>query len=183
MDKLVVMPLGTIIAWVIKPEKDADHSATLLDGWMRCDGSLIPPPSPWAGKLTPNLNNDNLFLRGGHDTEYLDTEDDQIQDLQLSLVDPGHTHSDNGHQHGGIEDKYYWPDRICDTKCTGDYYVSDWDKDNTNENYNTRTVSTSTGHASLKSSSSGIKLTSSEYRKGSETRPANAKTIWIIRVW
>ena len=177
------MPLGTIIAWVIKPEKGANYSATLLDGWMRCDGSLIPPPSPWAGRFTPNLNNDKLFLRGGQDAEYLNTEEDQLQDLQLSLVDPGHTHSDNGHTHGGINDKYYWPDRICHVKCNGDYWASEWNKDNSDENYLYRTVSTSTSHASITSSNSGAKLTTSDYRKGSETRPSNAKVIWIIRVW
>ena len=53
-------------------------------GWQRCDGSTIEHPSPWAGKLTPDLNNEKRFLRGGHDNEQLTMEEDAVK---------SHTHS------------------------------------------------------------------------------------------
>ena len=67
---------------------------------FRCDGSLIPSPSPWEGEKTPNLNGEERFLRGGLDAVQLQTEDDSLQ---------AHTHgiSDSGHSHG-YTDK--WPD-------------------------------------------------------------------------
>ena len=53
-------------------------------GWQRCDGSTIEHPSPWAGMLTPDLNNEKRFLRGGHDEEQLTMEEDAVK---------SHTHS------------------------------------------------------------------------------------------
>ena len=47
-------------------------------GWQRCDGSTIVHPSPWAGKLTPDLNNEKRFLRGGHDSDQLKLEEDTV---------------------------------------------------------------------------------------------------------
>ena len=51
----------------------------LPPGWQRCDGSTIEHPSPWAGRLTPDLNNEKRFLRGGHDNEQLTLEEDAVQ--------------------------------------------------------------------------------------------------------
>ena len=56
-------------------------------GWQRCDGTVIGHPSPWAGKLTPDLNNEKRFLRGGHDSEQLTLEED-------SVVSHGHSAKD-----------------------------------------------------------------------------------------
>ena len=66
----------------------------LPPGWQRCDGSTIEHPSPWAGRLTPDLNNEKRFLRGGHDNEQLTMEEDAVQ---------SHNHN--------YEDKYAatWP--------------------------------------------------------------------------
>ena len=58
-------PVGTILAWTMKVETNGAETDDIPDGWMRCDGSVIPPPSVWAGQKTPNLNNDKRFLRGG----------------------------------------------------------------------------------------------------------------------
>ena len=52
-------------------------------GWQKCDGSIINSPSPWEGKLTPDLNNAKRFLRGGPDSHQLRLEDDSLR---------GHTH-------------------------------------------------------------------------------------------
>ena len=63
------VPVGTIIPWV--PEANLlagsclyEHSTqnTLPDGWVHCDGSVIPEPSPWHGTTTPNLNEEQCFL-------------------------------------------------------------------------------------------------------------------------
>ena len=43
IDDLSMAPLGTIIAWVPKPSQAAVEFIDLPDGWVRCDGSLIPP--------------------------------------------------------------------------------------------------------------------------------------------
>merc|ERR1712126_461024 len=71
-------PLGTIIAWVPKPEREETGklsvSSVIPDGWQRCDGTIIND-GPWEGSLTPNLNGEHYFLRGGSDTEYLEVQD------------------------------------------------------------------------------------------------------------
>ena len=66
--------------------------------YSRCDGSVIPAPSPWEGETTPNINGEERFLRGGLDADQLQIEEDSLQ---------GHTHkvSDSGHTHGYV-DKY-----------------------------------------------------------------------------
>ena len=58
-------PVGTILAWTMKVETNGKETADIPDGWMRCDGSVIPTPSVWAGQKTPDLNNEKRFLRGG----------------------------------------------------------------------------------------------------------------------
>jgi len=57
------------------------------DGWIRCDGSIIPAPSPWANLPTPNLNGEKRFLRGGSPAEILIVQDDmfQVHRLKTSL--------------------------------------------------------------------------------------------------
>ena len=91
MSQLSEVPVGTITAWILNV-KDADKFADLPDGWVRCDGSIIPHGSIWAGKQTPDLNNEKRFLRGATDKEMLTLEDDQIQDHEHIFNDPGHTH-------------------------------------------------------------------------------------------
>lgn len=53
-------------------------TANIPDGWVRCDGNTIKE-GPWKGQATPNLNNGHYFLRGGTDSEMLDTESDSIR--------------------------------------------------------------------------------------------------------
>ena len=60
-----VLPVGTILAWTMKVEVNGPYSKEIPEGWLRCDGSIIPAPSVWAGQKTPDLNNDKRFLRGG----------------------------------------------------------------------------------------------------------------------
>ena len=51
------LPLGTIIAWISKVG-DSTNNSFIPDGWLKCNGSEIPSPSIWAGKMLPNLNTD-----------------------------------------------------------------------------------------------------------------------------
>merc|ERR1719167_965396 len=61
-------------------------SFDLPEGWVRCDGNLIPHPSAWAGYPTPNINGLHKFLRGGADKAELTLEDETTKL-------PDHTHN------------------------------------------------------------------------------------------
>jgi len=90
------IPVGTIIPWV--PEANLlaglpDHNTEgeLPSGWVHCDGSVIPEPSPWHGTTTPNLSDEQCFLfpPGNEDPEklmknQLQTELGQNKSLQSS---------------------------------------------------------------------------------------------------
>jgi len=177
VDDIIDMPLGSIIAWVLKPEKDADYTAELPDGWMRCDGSSIPSPSPWIGKFTPILNDERLFLRGGNDEDYLKMEEDQIQDLELALNDNQHTHTDSGHTHS-----YNYEHTSTQHH---HYYVNKEDNEERDCYYSASYYSSTSqsGISNIQKTSSNIELTSSNYCKGDETQPKSATVIWIIRVF
>ena len=194
IDNINLMPIGSIVAWIIKPTKESMNQTFLPEGWMRCDGSTIPPPSIWAGPTTPDLNGKKHFLRGGSDSEYLEIEEDQIQDLALSITDPGHTHSSGSHSHDSIDDKYLFMDHWCGHKydskvadssewdywqCSdhidGNSYPDDW--------WRTSKHSVSTEQITINSELTSISLEQANYRAGEETRPINTKVIWIMRIW
>ena len=42
IDNFDIFPLGSIMPWVNKPEKDSLHQEELPDGWVLCDGNVIP---------------------------------------------------------------------------------------------------------------------------------------------
>ena len=69
----------------------AEEFYELPEGWLRCDGSTVPHGSIWAGLTTPDLNGQNLFLRGGGDHQALEMETDQIVDHEH--IDGKHSHS------------------------------------------------------------------------------------------
>merc|ERR1712241_1100291 len=56
ISELPEVPIGTILSWVVKVDKNGGDIASLPDGWLRCDGSTIPAGSIWTGKTLPNLN-------------------------------------------------------------------------------------------------------------------------------
>ena len=197
IDDINLMPIGSIIAWIPKPTKESANETYLPEGWIRCDGTTIPPPSIWAGSTTPDLNGNKHFLRGGSDSEFLETEEDQIQDLQLSIKDPGHTHSAGSHNHDPIDDRYI---ALSDHMCSHNYGSKEQDSsgqwlywecfDHIGDNgyipddwwYSTK-HSVSTEQITINSGSTSISLEQANYRAGEETRPVNTKVIWIMRIW
>merc|ERR1712133_60663 len=138
-----VAPLGTITAWVNRPNIDGPLTQNLPTGWIRCDGSVIPQPSPWAGQKTPNINGENRFLRGGMDGVMLQTQDDSIQSHTHSVTDPGHAH--------GYIDK--WPSCAYFEKIHQDGIAGPKDCDKSRDRYDQSHASTS------KRSFSGVKVT------------------------
>jgi len=88
------IPVGTIIPWV--PEANlitglSEHNTEgdLPNGWVHCDGSVIPEPSPWHGTTTPNLSGEQCFLfpPGKQDPEklienHIQTESGQDKPVQ-----------------------------------------------------------------------------------------------------
>ena len=96
-------PLGTILAWVPKPEASLEPEP-LPDGWLPCDGRTIAK-GPWTGGKTPDLNTVGAFLRGGPESKSLEMEDDQVQDHQH--VDTGHSHSCSALSSGGRHQHTY----------------------------------------------------------------------------
>ena len=154
-----------------------------ITGWIRCDGTTIPEPSIWQGLLSPNLNSDGFFLRGGSDAEVLDTQEDQIQDH--GHTDYGHTHGSDSHYHqytayyselyGGGGTGECKPDAgQCIHYEYGNSRLSNiipW---------NQYSASASIG---IHSSTSGIGGVEDGYRKGSETRPINMKVVYIMKIF
>merc|ERR1712126_69877 len=158
-DLMKIMPLGSIIAWVPKPDKEGTVTSEIPNGWMYCDGAPIKE-GIWKGLYVPNLNGRHDFLRGGSWDDYLTHEDFATQDLGLELVkteenldhshhfevathEHGHRCSDSG---GGIENK------VC--------HLDD------------KTITGDTKTEGLKINYSGLSL-KEDYKKADETRPVN----------
>merc|ERR1719495_2883761 len=158
--KMHVAPLGTITAWVSRPLPNSPHTENLPTGWIRCDGSVIPQPSPWAGQKTPNINGESRFLRGGADNVMLQTQEDSIQSHTHSVRDPGHTH--------GYNDKYYGQPPAFGPSGT------DFGGDRFDANHASTT----------NSAASGVTVTGVQgARVDSETRPKNLRVVYIMRVF
>ena len=201
LNNLREMPLGTILPWVTKPSKEAGNPVSSLpNGWVRCDGHVIPEPSIWAGTNTPNLNGEGRFLRGSDDVNQLTLEDDTMQDH--IHADPGHTHADTGHSH---TDAGHTHTDAGHTHTTEDQY-SKWNEPDSNyiedgdgrgayiNFYKKRSVASSTGRASIQASraniqtnkaaiaasASGVGGVRAEYKRGTETRPRNMNVIYLV---
>ena len=86
--------MGTILSWVLRVDNSSGEFIDIPNGWMRCDGSVIPHGSIWTGKRVPNLNEERRFLKGGLDEDMLKLEEDQIlnHNHHLTIIDPGHVH-------------------------------------------------------------------------------------------
>jgi len=164
VDQLPDVPIGTILSWVSKTH-DADETVELPDGWIRCDGGTIPQPSIWAGKYAPDLISEKRFLRGGPDSDQLKYEEDQLQDHQHEVSDPGHGHG--------------YVDTWTDCSVHNDDELGPNGKDHENESFSIRHDKIT---ENVKAGVS-VKGVSSSYRRGEETRPKNMNVIFIMRVY
>jgi len=196
VEKLAEFPIGTILAWVNKVD-DSGNYVDLPSGWVKCDGSTIPNESIWAGKNTPDLNNQMKFLRGAPDASVLTMEDDRVKDHTHHVVEPAHNHevTDPEHNHGvndpghthGYEDIYTRDNGRSTAGLAGRYFA------NPEKHYET-TYLEKTG-ISLNVEKTGISLSDTTIgvsvkgvkeetiKDDNETRPKNMHVIYIIRVW
>ena len=164
VSSLPEVPVGTILSWVLRVDNSSGGEiADLPEGWMRCDGSVIPPGSIWTGKQVPNLNGERRFLRGGSDAEILTLEEDQIMEHEHNLDDPGHAHP--------------YVDRYLDDSADSQYFGH---KEVAHPYYPGVSHAVATSATTTGASVAGV---SSQYRHGGENRPKNMGIIWIIRVW
>merc|ERR1719249_72384 len=126
IDTLNMAPVGTIIAWTPKPNKDSTEKELLPKGWQECDGTEISE-GIWKGQKTPNINGEERFLRGTSNTiNVLDTEEDQVKELYARDVSLFFDHCPSGWRKSGTrnpddwsnlaanEDPYCERDRIVD---------------------------------------------------------------------
>ena len=172
VSKLPEVPIGTILTWVPEVDHNGGEFASLPDGWIRCDGSMIPSAngSIWAGKMVPDLNGERRFLRGGSDNDVLTMEEAQMESHDHSVsasahvTDPGHSHS---YQY---ESGHLWE---------GDN-ANDRDMITSMDTVNFDTLSSKTGISVDISVDVGSVHGASS---GSETRPKNMNVIYILRVW
>jgi len=187
-------PIGSIISW----RGSKFSGSEVPPGWQRCDGSPISRgPLKGLGLHTPDLNGEGRFLRGGSDHQVGQLEDDSVEDHTHEIKDSGHTHQDNGHTH--IQAPHnHWLDetgnshapgfvsRSCSSNVAG-YLLTKHQYPADCMNVNSYTAkeqpSIHTGHASIKSSTSGVKIGKMGGAKsGGETRPKNMRTVFIMRV-
>merc|ERR1712037_431196 len=170
ISEVVSPPLGTILAWVTRPSTDADR-VDLPEGWVRCNGELIAGPSIWAGFMTPDLNGEKKFLRGGSDSSELTMEDEKTR-----LPDHSHdstssaTATADPHSHSFVESLYY-----CESKGRGDGDRSVcYDR--------TSTTSNTTVHVEV-DVNVAVKKVSQHESFDDETRPTNMNVIYMMRVF
>jgi len=184
VDELAVFPVGSIIPWVDRLNSDNGEHSALPDGWIKCDGGIVPEGSIWSGLEVPDLNGKGLFLRGGSGSNVLKEEESQMKD---------HHHQDNGHSH----------------TCTASSTATASDHHHTATIYEighngvygsmaTRDVGSNRKEESVTTSDASIVVTVDstcnldsqvsnmggvDGDTGDETRPANMRVIYIIRVF
>ena len=172
VDELVVMPIGSIISWVMKVDSNGDF-VDLPDGWIRCDGSTIPHGSIWAGKRVPNLNGEKRFLRGGSDDDALTLEDDMLLNHE-HYVD--YTQS---HNHGFEE----WYTDVGEN-AHGSYGPCESHINDNGEMYSRKCYKDprypTTNAQNIYVDVQGV---DNKYASGFEVRVKNMNVIWIMRVW
>ena len=159
-------PLGTITSWTPKDAMDSEDKLDLPDGWLPCDVRSIEN-GLWAGRVTPDLNTNGHFLRGGQENNAMEFEEDQMQDHEHT--DAGHSHSSSPHSHSYL-----------DSFVGGEGQAFPWSAgaDRADHSRNTDAAS-----VMIESAASNIGGVSSSFRSGAETRPRNMKVIWIMKCW
>ena len=179
------MPVGSIIAWIMRIDGNGGNVTQIPPGWIRCDGVIITE-GLWEGKLAPDLNGDRRFLRGGGDADVLTFEDDQM---------PSHTHSasssssststssvhatvnDPGHYH-----YYYDKYQIDGSSISDNSHDQAWPTDHRRSTESSRTGISVDVNVDV-STSTRTTTTISNSGSGDETRVKNMGVVWIMRIW
>merc|ERR1719500_1238622 len=86
IDTLHLAPVGTILAWTPKPNKETENPVELPDGWKECNGSQIVG-GIWDGQFLPNLNGEERFLRGSSIQDALELENNEVRSYTHSFDD------------------------------------------------------------------------------------------------
>ena len=175
------VPLGTILPWVNKPDKECPHQEDLPSGYALCDGSEIQE-GIWKGRPTPDLSNTAKFLRGGTMSQVLDLEDAMLKDHVHN--DPGHNHTDDGHTHTDSGHSHSYHDNYLDgdgNTCDGRY----WTQKSHSKTSGTSHAQISTSHAVINTEYTGIggvNETNLTIDSGDSLHPTNMKVLYIMRV-
>jgi len=102
VEGLTMAPIGTIIAWSPKPNKDfPGDQIPLPPGWVLCDGGVIPH-GLWEGKVTPSINPEGYFLRGAANlADVLEVQEGQVEKHSHKYTDliHKHTYEEKKHKH------------------------------------------------------------------------------------
>merc|ERR1719300_1789975 len=175
-DLTAVAPLGSILPWVNKLDPSSGSPLPLPEGWMFCNGSDITK-GIWSGGKTPDLNGKGLFLRGGSEDEVLMTQESSIQD---------HEHQDDQHNHGCTANSVADPHshKLYVLRDISDHanHFSDgplgWQLDQETDSA-TVNVTTTCEVNSQSSNIGGVTGANAD----EETRPANMRVLYIIRVF
>merc|ERR1719300_644549 len=175
-DLTAVAPLGSILPWVPKLDPSSGSPLPLPEGWMFCNGSDITK-GIWSGGKTPDLNGPGLFLRGGSEDEVLMTQESSIQD---------HEHQDDQHSHGcsanSVADPHthqYWHPRDSNDRFQYGSLTARDTVINDQTGSETVTVHTTCEVNSQSSNIGGVTGANAD----EETRPANMRVLYIIRVF
>jgi len=185
MDHLTVAPVGTITAWVTKPSRDSDYTSSLPEGWMRCNGDTITS-GIWKGKLLPNLNGENRFLRGGYDGDVLTMQDDMV--LDHAHIDSGHQHTQSSHDHNSSPyEGDHWGNFVVQSAGYDDFSMKliASNSDAYAGYYYAATARSWTDkrQPTIHTSKSGVSTVADHYKKGNENRPKNMIVSYIMRVF
>lgn len=176
-DLSALSPLGTILPWVNKIDPHG-IPIPLPEGWAFCNGSSIKR-GPWKGQHTPDINGAGLFLRGGNEANMLEKEHSQLED---------HEHIDNSHNHGcsassstSQHTHTFYDDHMESSKvdCGGSCWSYHADGQTARTDPATVHVTTTCSTTSHSSNMGGVFDASA----GAETRPANMKVLFIIRIF
>ena len=118
----------------------------------------------WSGQKTPDLNNQNRFLRGGNENEVLTIQEDSLQDHY-------HFHTDYGHNHGYTDT--HFNNASGDGYLGPNHYQNEYYVDAFNWPYDAITLGATTG----------ISVTGATgARIDTETRPKNMFVIYLMKV-
>merc|ERR1712080_619938 len=175
----IIPAVGSIIPWLPSgPSQDA-APIDLPTGWQLCDGSTIEDPnSPFNGLNTPNINGEELFLRGGSFQQSTVVQNDTIRIHNHNINSAMYNRKDTD------EDAYTDGDsNEIDLKIEGGCFETQSTYCTSTSafvGYSTPSVDVDAATVSIHSSNSGVKVNN---YGSTETRPKNMAVVYILRIF